>query len=102
MPTTSFPYKVEDVVKRTQQLGLLLAAARGLEHSLVKVKSAIKVAKHPNLFRVGAALVLLPEPVTTLVGLPIVAYSLSQRNSLRLGDLLAQSYSELWGTLSFP
>jgi hypothetical protein len=60
-----------------------------------------KITKNPNLLRIGVGLTLLPEPLTTAVGVPLVAYSVSKKNSLRLGESLADAYKELWSSLSW-
>lgn len=95
------PYTREDILSRTENLEALLLSAKGLRETLFKVKNVATTTKRPSIFKIGVSLMLLPEPLTTLVGLPLVLYALSEKNALRLGEGLSHSYSELWRTLSW-
>jgi len=100
MVKSEFPYTLRDVQGRTQHLKTLLKLMKGTGLSLSDAKKIDRLTKNPNLLRLGLSLMLLPEPLTTAVGLPLVAYSLSKRNTVKLGEELASSYNELWRTLS--
>ncbi len=100
MVESEFPYTLRDVQGRTQHLKTLLKLMKGTGLSLSDAKKIDRLTKNPNLLRLGLSLMLLPEPLTTAVGLPLVAYSLSKRNTVELGEELASSYKELWRTLS--
>jgi hypothetical protein len=100
MVKSEFPYTLRDVQGRTQHLKTLLELMEETGLSLSEAKKIDRLTKNPNLLRLGLSLMLLPEPLTTAVGLPLVAYSLSKRNTVKLGEELASSYNELWRTLS--
>jgi len=100
MVEPEFPYTLRDVQGRIQHLKTLLELMEETGLSLSEAKKIDRLTKNPNLLRLGLSLMLLPEPLTTAVGLPLVAYSLSKRNTVKLGEELASSYNELWRTLS--
>jgi len=95
-----FPYTLKDVQGRIQHLKTLLKLMKETGLSLSDAKKINMLTKNPNLLRLGLSLMLLPEPLTTAVGLPLVAYSLSKRNTVELGVELASTYKELWRALS--
>lgn len=78
---------------------LLLRVAKELRAVASKTKGAMVYTKNPRLLKVGLGLIALPEPVTTAIGLPIVAYALAKNSSVKLGEELARSYLELWRVL---
>jgi hypothetical protein len=100
MVEPEFPYTLRDVRGRIQHLKTLLELMEETGLSLSEAKKIDRLTKNPNLLRLGLSLMLLPEPLTTAVGLPLIAYSLSKRNTVELGEELASSYNELWRTLS--
>jgi len=89
-------------LEHVQNLELLLKTVTDVKSSVLAAKNVGTVTKHPYLLKLGLSLTLLPEPFTTALGLPIVAYSLSKRNTVGVGEEMRRSYAELWSALSWP
>lgn len=96
------PYTRENVLRRAENLKALFSTAKGLRDTLSKAKNVATTTKRPSVLKIGVGLMLLPEPLTTAAGLPLVLYALSKKNALGLGEGLSHSYSELWRSLSWP
>ncbi|MEM0271910.1 MAG: hypothetical protein QW514_05140 [Thermoprotei archaeon] len=100
MPRFVFPYTLDEVQRRTEYLKILCDLMSEIKPILVEAKKMHKLSKNPNLLRAGLSLILLPEPFTSVVGIPLVAYSLSKRSTVNLGEELSSSYTQVWRALS--
>jgi hypothetical protein len=82
---------------------LLRAAAEiaRMNRAASPTKSIRTFPKNHHLVKVGAALTVAPEPLTTVLGVSLIAIASSGKNQAKLGKEISRLYDAFWSKASW-